>query len=169
MLFNSWTFLILLTVTFPLYYLPVSGMRRKVWQVTLLLTASAEHGDARSEERGESMEQGDARKSREQGAGRSETRGGEALSKSVDLLKLSLLASPCSRLPARVSLLASPCSRLPARVSLLASPCSRLLARVSLLKTLLAWFLTFHLVTALWLTFMMPDMASIGANLACEI
>ena len=41
MLFNSWAFLILLTVTFPLYYLPVSGMRRKLWQVTLLLTASA--------------------------------------------------------------------------------------------------------------------------------
>jgi alginate O-acetyltransferase complex protein AlgI len=32
-----------------------------------------------------------------------------------------------------------------------------------MLKTLLAWFCTFHLVTLLWLTFMMPDMASILA------
>lgn len=29
--------------------------------------------------------------------------------------------------------------------------------------TVLKWLLTFHLVTALWLTFMMPDMASIAA------
>jgi alginate O-acetyltransferase complex protein AlgI len=40
---------------------------------------------------------------------------------------------------------------------------SRLPARVSALKTTLAWFVTFHLVTALWLTFLMPDMASIAA------
>ncbi|MEO7098025.1 MAG: MBOAT family O-acyltransferase [Luteolibacter sp.] len=30
-------------------------------------------------------------------------------------------------------------------------------------RTLLAWFVTFHLVTLLWLTFLMPDMASIVA------
>jgi alginate O-acetyltransferase complex protein AlgI len=41
MLFNSWEFLILLAATFPLYYLPVGGSRRKVWQVLLLLAASA--------------------------------------------------------------------------------------------------------------------------------
>ncbi len=29
--------------------------------------------------------------------------------------------------------------------------------------SILKWFITFHLVTALWLTFMMPDMASIAA------
>ena len=40
---------------------------------------------------------------------------------------------------------------------------SRLHAPVSLLKTALAWFVTFHIVTLLWLTFMMPDMASIVA------
>jgi alginate O-acetyltransferase complex protein AlgI len=34
---------------------------------------------------------------------------------------------------------------------------------LQLLRTLIAWFVTFHLVTALWLTFLMPDMASIGA------
>lgn len=32
-----------------------------------------------------------------------------------------------------------------------------------ILKTSLAWFVTFHLVTLLWLTFLMPDMASIVA------
>ena len=41
MLFNSWEFLILLLVTVPLYYLPVGGSRRRVWQVGLLLAASA--------------------------------------------------------------------------------------------------------------------------------
>ena len=41
MLFNSWEFLILLLVTVPLYYLPVSGTARRVWQVGLLLVASA--------------------------------------------------------------------------------------------------------------------------------
>jgi alginate O-acetyltransferase complex protein AlgI len=41
MLFNSWEFLILLLVTVPLYYLPVGGSRRRVWQVGLLLVASA--------------------------------------------------------------------------------------------------------------------------------
>jgi alginate O-acetyltransferase complex protein AlgI len=40
-LFNSWSFLILLAVALPLYYLPVGGPRRKVWQVLLLLVASA--------------------------------------------------------------------------------------------------------------------------------
>ena len=30
-------------------------------------------------------------------------------------------------------------------------------------RKILSWFVTFHLVTALWLTFMMPDMASIVA------
>jgi len=33
----------------------------------------------------------------------------------------------------------------------------------SLVSGFLKWLMTFHLVTALWLTFMMPDMASIGA------
>jgi alginate O-acetyltransferase complex protein AlgI len=41
MLFNSWEFLILLLITVPLYYLPVGGAGRKVWQVLLLLAASA--------------------------------------------------------------------------------------------------------------------------------
>jgi alginate O-acetyltransferase complex protein AlgI len=41
MLFNSWEFLILLLVTVPLYYLPMGGLRRRVWQVLLLLAASA--------------------------------------------------------------------------------------------------------------------------------
>ncbi len=41
MLFNSWAFLILLAATFALYHLPVPGMRRKTWQVSLLLVASA--------------------------------------------------------------------------------------------------------------------------------
>ena len=41
MLFNSWEFLILLLVTVPLYYLPMGGSRRRLWQVTLLLAASA--------------------------------------------------------------------------------------------------------------------------------
>lgn len=40
---------------------------------------------------------------------------------------------------------------------------SRLTSPVSLLKVLLSWFVTFHLVTLLWLTFLMPDMASIVA------
>lgn len=33
----------------------------------------------------------------------------------------------------------------------------------SLFRAACAWFLTFHIVTLLWLTFMMPDMASIVA------
>lgn len=41
MLFNSWEFLALLSATLLLYYLPLRGGRRKVWQVTLLLAASA--------------------------------------------------------------------------------------------------------------------------------
>jgi alginate O-acetyltransferase complex protein AlgI len=41
MLFNSWEFLILLALTFALYHLPVPGLRRKTWQVWLLLVASA--------------------------------------------------------------------------------------------------------------------------------
>lgn len=41
MLFNSWEFLILLSLTFALYHLPVPGLRRKTWQVLLLLVASA--------------------------------------------------------------------------------------------------------------------------------
>lgn len=41
MLFNSWEFLILLVATFALYHVPVPGMRRKTWQVGLLLAASA--------------------------------------------------------------------------------------------------------------------------------
>lgn len=39
----------------------------------------------------------------------------------------------------------------------------RLPARVSLPKRVLAWFCTFHTVTLLWLTFLMPDMAHIQA------
>lgn len=41
MLFNSWSFLILLALTFALYHVPVPGLRRKTWQVLLLLVASA--------------------------------------------------------------------------------------------------------------------------------
>lgn len=41
MLFNSWEFLILLLATLAFYYLPVGGVWRRVWQVTLLLAASA--------------------------------------------------------------------------------------------------------------------------------
>lgn len=41
MLFNSWEFLVLLVVTLPLYYAPISGHARKIWQVLLLLAASA--------------------------------------------------------------------------------------------------------------------------------
>ena len=41
MLFNSWEFLILLATTFALYHVPVPGMRRRTWQVVLLLVASA--------------------------------------------------------------------------------------------------------------------------------
>ncbi len=41
MLFNSFQFLLLLAVTLPLYYLPLSGDRRRVWQISLLLIASA--------------------------------------------------------------------------------------------------------------------------------
>jgi alginate O-acetyltransferase complex protein AlgI len=40
---------------------------------------------------------------------------------------------------------------------------SQPLSALRLPLTALRWLLTFHLVTALWLTFMMPDMASIGA------
>jgi alginate O-acetyltransferase complex protein AlgI len=40
-LFNSWSFLILLVLTFALYHTPVPGLRRKTWQVGLLLAASA--------------------------------------------------------------------------------------------------------------------------------
>lgn len=41
MLFNSFQFLILLAITLPLYYLPLAGDRRRVWQISLLLAASA--------------------------------------------------------------------------------------------------------------------------------
>lgn len=41
MLFNSWEFLALLIATFALYHLPVPGLRRRTWQVSLLLVASA--------------------------------------------------------------------------------------------------------------------------------
>ena len=41
MLFNSWEFLTLLVTTFALYHIPVPGMRRKTWQVGLLLASSA--------------------------------------------------------------------------------------------------------------------------------
>lgn len=41
MLFNSWKFLILLIATFSLYHIPLPGLRRKTWQVGLLLAASA--------------------------------------------------------------------------------------------------------------------------------
>ena len=41
MLFNSWEFLILCFVTLGLYYLPRGGAGAKVWQVTVLLIASA--------------------------------------------------------------------------------------------------------------------------------
>lgn len=41
MLFNSFPFLILLAITLPLYYLPVSSRFGRVWQVSLLLVASA--------------------------------------------------------------------------------------------------------------------------------
>lgn len=41
MLFNSWEFLVLLLATFLLYQLPVPVIRRKSWQVGLLLLASA--------------------------------------------------------------------------------------------------------------------------------
>lgn len=41
MLFNSWEFLILLLISVPLYYLPLTGRARKTWQVGLLLAASA--------------------------------------------------------------------------------------------------------------------------------
>ncbi len=41
MLFNSFPFLVLLAVTLPLYYLPLAGRGGRVWQVCLLLTASA--------------------------------------------------------------------------------------------------------------------------------
>ena len=41
MLFNSWEFLALLLLTFGLYYGVPGGRHRKLWQVTLLLAASA--------------------------------------------------------------------------------------------------------------------------------
>ena len=41
MLFNSWEFLVLCVITLGLYYLPVPGLRRKPWQVFVLLVASA--------------------------------------------------------------------------------------------------------------------------------
>jgi alginate O-acetyltransferase complex protein AlgI len=41
MLFNSWEFLILLLITVVLYYLPLTGNARRVWQILLLLVASA--------------------------------------------------------------------------------------------------------------------------------
>ena len=41
MLFNSFPFLVLLAVTLPLYYLPLQGRGGRVWQVILLLAASA--------------------------------------------------------------------------------------------------------------------------------
>ncbi|MDE0837064.1 MAG: hypothetical protein OSA84_12010 [Akkermansiaceae bacterium] len=41
MLFNSWEFLILLLIALPLYYIPIHGTKRRVWQIGLLLTTSA--------------------------------------------------------------------------------------------------------------------------------
>jgi alginate O-acetyltransferase complex protein AlgI len=41
MFFNSWEFLLLLLATLSLYYLPLTGSARRVWQVLLLLVASA--------------------------------------------------------------------------------------------------------------------------------
>jgi len=41
MLFNSLEFLVLLAITLPLYYLPFSGNRGRVWQVAVLLAASS--------------------------------------------------------------------------------------------------------------------------------
>ena len=41
MLFNSWEFLILLVITFVLHYLPMAGKAARVWQVLVLLVASA--------------------------------------------------------------------------------------------------------------------------------
>ena len=41
MLFNSFQFLVLLAVTLPLYYFPLTGSRGRVWQVIVLLAASA--------------------------------------------------------------------------------------------------------------------------------
>lgn len=48
-------------------------------------------------------------------------------------------------------------------ISLTSSPDSLLHHWMSATKTTLAWFVTFHMVTLLWLTFLMPDMASIVA------
>lgn len=39
--FNSWEFLTLLVATFALYHVPIAGIRRKAWQVGILLMASA--------------------------------------------------------------------------------------------------------------------------------
>src|SRR5687767_801605 len=41
MLFNSLPFLVLLAVTLPLYYLPLAARWSRVWQVLVLLAASA--------------------------------------------------------------------------------------------------------------------------------
>ncbi|RYD48854.1 MAG: MBOAT family protein [Verrucomicrobiaceae bacterium] len=41
MLFNSFPFLVLLAVVLPLYYLPLRGKTGRIWQVCLLLVASA--------------------------------------------------------------------------------------------------------------------------------
>lgn len=41
MLFNSFEFLVLLAVTLPLYYLPISGSRARIWQIVVLLAASS--------------------------------------------------------------------------------------------------------------------------------
>ena len=41
MLFNSWEFLALLLIAVPLYYCPGLGARKRVWQIGLLLAASA--------------------------------------------------------------------------------------------------------------------------------
>ena len=41
MLFNSFPFLVLLAVTLVLYYLPLPGKWARIWQVVLLLAASA--------------------------------------------------------------------------------------------------------------------------------
>ena len=43
------------------------------------------------------------------------------------------------------------------------SPFSQHLRLCASARVFLSWFVTFHLVTFLWLTFLMPDMASIGA------
>jgi alginate O-acetyltransferase complex protein AlgI len=43
------------------------------------------------------------------------------------------------------------------------SPCINQNQTFKIVSKVIAWFVTFHLVTLLWLTFLMPDMASIAA------